>query len=158
MNVSTPDLYDDFGDIVTTCALQFRDFGARRAFCGPIRTVSCDRDNELFRTLLQDEGKGAVIVVDGGGSLETALMGDILAARGRDNGWSGCIINGAVRDVGELATIDLGIKALGANPAKSTKTGAGTVDAPVSFGGVTFTPGEWVYCDENGILLAPHEL
>ena len=158
MRVSTPDLYDDFGDIVASCPLQFRDFGARRSFCGPIRTVRCDKDNELFRTLLKSPGQGAVIVVDGGGSLEAALMGDMLAARGRDNGWSGCLINGAVRDVGDLATIDFGIKALGTNPAKSSKTGAGAIDEPVAFGGVEFNPGEWIYCDENGVLVAPHEL
>ena len=158
MNVSTPDLFDEFGASVATCALQFRDFGARRSFCGPIRTVRCDKDNELFRTLLKDEGQGAVIVVDGGGALDVALMGDMLAARGRDNGWSGCVINGAVRDVGDLAKIDFGIKALGTNPAKSSKTGAGAVDQPVAFGGVDFRPGEWIYCDENGILVAPHEL
>ncbi len=157
-DISTPDLYDEHEKLVRSCATQFRDFGARKAFSGPIRTVRCHRDNELFRTLLKEDGRGAVIIVDAGGSLASALMGDRLAARGAENGWSGCVINGAVRDVADIGQIDFGVKALGTNPAKSTKTGAGAVDEPVSFGGVEFRPGDWVYCDENGILVAPREL
>ena len=152
---ATTDLYDDHIDKVATCATQFRDFGARQAFSGPIRTVRCNKDNQLLRTLLDQPGDGAVLVVDGGGSTETALLGDILAARAAKNGWSGLVINGAVRDSLELAGIDVGIKALGVNPAKSAKTGAGAVDVDVSFGGATFAPGQWVYCDADGVLVAP---
>ena len=151
----TTDLYDDHLDTVRTCSLQFRDFGARRTFSGPIRTVHCRHDNQLFRSLLDEPGAGAVIVVDGDGSTEVALMGDILAAKAVKNGWSGCIIHGAVRDSAELATIAVGIKALGVNPAKSAKKGTGEVDVPVRFGGVTFEPGQWVYCDADGILVSP---
>jgi RraA family protein len=105
----------------------------------------------LFRQLLGEPGDGGVIVVDGGGSTAIALMGDMLAARARDNGWAGVIINGAIRDSAEIAGIDIGVKALGVNPAKSAKKGEGETDVAVEFGGVRFRPGEWVYCDEDGV-------
>ncbi len=154
----TTDLYDDHEGEVATCAVQFRDFGGRKQFFGPIRTVRCDRDNQLFRALLDEPGNGAVVVVDGGGSTETALMGDIIAAKGAKNGWAGVVTLGAIRDSAEVGNIELGVKALGVNPAKSTKTGDGDVDVPVEFGGVTFEPGHWVYCDEDGILVSPTQL
>ena len=155
---ATTDLFDDYEDIVATCSTQFRDFGARVRFFGPVRTVKCYRDNQLFRALLDEPGNGAVVIVDGAGAMESALMGDIIAAKGLKNGWSGVVINGAVRDAAELARIDFGAKALGTNPRKSSKTGAGEVDVPVEFGGVRFEPGQWVYCDEDGVLVAPREL
>ena len=156
--VQLTDLYDDYEKDCGTSALQFRDFGGQTRFCGQIRTVQCFEDNVLFRQMLDTDGNGAVIVVDGGGSTAIALMGDMLAARGAANGWSGVIINGAVRDSAEIASIELGVKALGTNPAKSTKTGAGETDLPVEFGGARYEPGHWVYCDEDGILIAPFEL
>lgn len=151
----TTDLYDDYEDTVRTCSIQFRDFGGKTKFCGPIRTVACLNDNVLFRTMLGEPGDGGVIVVDGGGSMDCALMGDMLAARGVANGWSGVIIFGLIRDSSDISNIDLGVKALGVNPAKSRKSGAGTVDEAVEFGGVRFEPGAWVYCDEDGVLVAP---
>jgi len=150
---ATADLYDDHE--VDTCSVLFRDFGGRRSFHGPVRTVKCRNDNSLFRELLDEPGEGAVIVVDGDGSTERALMGDILAAKGAANGWSGVVIHGVIRDSAEIAGIDLGVKALGTNPAKSNKGGQGEVDCPVEFGGVRFAPGSWVYCDEDGVLLSP---
>lgn len=155
---STPDLYDDFEDTATTCSVQFRDFGARKQFSGKIRTVHCRNDNQLFRALMDEPGDGAVAVVDGDGSTEVALIGDIIAAKAAKNGWSGVVIFGAVRDVAELAKIDLGIKALGTNPAKSIKRGEGAVDVTVAFGSVRFNPGDWVYCDENGVLVTPKSI
>ena len=155
---STPDLYDDFEDIATTCSAQFRDFGGRKQFSGKIRTVKCRNDNQLFRALMDEPGNGAVAVVDGGGSTEVALIGDIIAAKAARNGWSGVVINGAVRDVGDLSEIAIGIKALGTNPAKSIKKGEGTVDVMLHFGGARFEPGHWIYCDENGVLVAPKAL
>lgn len=107
---------------------------------------------------MDEPGDGAVAVVDGKGSTEVALIGDIIAAKAAKNGWSGVIINGAVRDVAELAKIDLGVKALGTNPAKSVKRGEGAVDVLLHFGGIRFEPGHWVYCDENGVLVAPEQL
>jgi len=155
---ATTDLYDDFEDSCQTCSLQFRDFGARKRFHGPVRTVECFEDNVLFRQLLDLPGNGAVIVVEGQGSTARALMGDMLAARGSDNGWAGVIINGVIRDSAEIADIDLGVKALGVNPAKSAKHGVGRIDVPVTFGDVTFKPGDWVYCDEDGVLVSPREI
>jgi regulator of ribonuclease activity A len=155
---ATTDLYDDYEGSVQTCSIQFRDFGRAQKFSGPIRTVSCLNDNVLFRQLLGEPGNGGVIVVDGAGSTERALMGDMLAARGAANGWSGVVINGAIRDSAEIAEIDIGVKALGTNPAKSTKAGEGAVDVPVEFGGVRFEPGAWIYCDEDGILVAPGQI
>lgn len=155
---ATTDLYDEYEAIVSTCSTQFRDFGATVRFFGPVRTVRCYRDNQLFRALLDEPGNGAVVIVDGGGALESALMGDIIAAKGLANGWAGVVINGAVRDSAELGRIEFGAKALGTNPAKSSKTGAGEVDVAVEFGGVRFEPGQWVYCDEDGVLLSPREL
>ena len=154
----TTDLYDDFEDIATTCSAQFRDFGVRKQFSGRIRTVQCRNDNQLFRALMDEPGDGAVAVVDGKGSTEVALIGDIIAAKAAKNGWSGVVIYGAVRDVVELAKIDLGIKALGVNPAKSVKRGQGAVDVVLHFGGARFEPGHWIYCDENGVLVAPEAL
>jgi regulator of ribonuclease activity A len=131
---ATTDLYDDFEDTCNTCSIQFRDFGGRKRFFGRIRTVRCFHDNVLFRQLLGEPGDGGVIVVDGGGSTAIALMGDMLAARACDSGWAGV------------------------NPAKSAKKGEGETDVAVEFGGVRFRPGEWVYCDEDGVLVSPAEL
>ena len=155
---ATPDLYDDFEDIATTCSTQFRDFGGKKRFSGPIRTVTCRNDNQLFRALMDEPGDGAVAVVDGKGSTEVALIGDIIAAKAAKNGWSGVVIYGAVRDVGVLKDIDLGLKALGTNPAKSVKRGEGAVDVLLHFGGARFEPGHYIYCDENGILVAPEQI
>ena len=154
----TADLVDDFEDIVTACTTQFRDFGGRKRFSGPIRTVRCRNDNQLIKSLLGEPGDGAVLVVDGGASLETALMGDLIASKGMENDWSGVVILGPIRDSVVIGTLDFGVKALGTIPIKSSKAGAGAVDEVVTFGGVTFTPGHWVYCDEDGVLVAPREL
>lgn len=151
----TTDLYDDFEESCETCSTQFRDFGGRKQFYGRIRTVRCFHDNVLFRELLNEAGRGGVIVVDGEGSTARALMGDMLAARARDNGWAGVIINGAIRDSADIAGIDIGVKALGVNPAKSDKKGAGETDVELHLGGICFRPGDWVYCDEDGILVSP---
>ena len=154
----TCDLYDDFEGSVETCSLQFRDFGARRRFFGPVRTVRCLNDNSVFRELLGEPGNGGVIVVDGQGSTVRALLGDMLAAKGAANGWAGVIINGVVRDSVEIAGIDIGVKALGTNPAKSVKKGEGELDVAIEFGGVNFEPGYWVYCDEDGVLVSATEI
>ena len=154
----TTDLYDDYEDEVETCSVLFRDFGGRREFCGPVRTVKCLNDNSVFRELLTEPGNGGVIVVDGQGSTEKALMGDMLAAKGAANGWSGVIIHGVIRDSAEIAGIEIGVKALGTNPAKSIKEGKGEVDCPIEFGGVRFEPGAWVYCDADGVLVSPKDI
>lgn len=151
--ISTADLYDERGDSLQSCSMQFLDLGGVTGFTGPIRTVRCHQDNGLVKSLLSSPGEGAVLVIDGGGSLETALVGDLIAAAAADNGWAGIIVHGAVRDRIAIGTLPIGVKALGSNPAKSQKTGAGEIDVEVSFGGVTFRPGAQVWCDTDGILV-----
>jgi regulator of ribonuclease activity A len=149
----TADLVDDIGPEVRSCDVQFRQFGARTQFAGPISTVRCLQDNALLKSVLSTPGDGGVLVIDGEGSLHTALVGDVIAELAHSNGWAGLIVHGAVRDAATLASIDLGIKALGTNPRKSSKTGAGDRDVPVSFGGVQFVPGDIAYSDDDGIVV-----
>ncbi|ORB27035.1 ribonuclease E activity regulator RraA [Mycolicibacterium parafortuitum] len=149
----TADLVDEIGPDVRSCDLQFRQFGGRSEFAGPITTVRCFEDNALLKSVLSEPGDGGVLVIDGDGSVHTALVGDVIAELGRSNGWSGLIVNGAVRDASTLRTLDIGIKALGTNPRKSTKTGDGERDAVVEFGGVVFTPGDIAYSDDDGIVV-----
>ena len=149
----TADLVDDIGPDVRSCDVQFRQFGARTQFAGPISTVRCVEDNALLKSVLSTPGEAGVLVIDGGGSLHTALVGDLIADLARSNNWAGLIVHGAVRDAAALRNIDLGIKALGTNPRKSGKTGAGERDVTVSFGGVEFVPGDIAYCDDDGIVV-----
>lgn len=155
MSISTADLYDERGTELDSVSLQFRDFGGVAAFSGPARTIQCLEDNALVKTTLATPGEGAVLIVDGGGSLQTALMGDLIGESAVENGWAGVIINGAVRDSVALGTLALGVKALGTNAAKSAKQGDGSVDVPVQLGGITIRPGQVVYADPDGILVAP---
>ena len=149
----TADLVDDIGPDVRSCDVQFRQFGGRTQFAGPISTVRCLQDNALLKSVLSTPGDGGVLVIDGEGSLHTALVGDVIAELARSNGWAGLVVHGAVRDTSALRGIDLGIKALGTNPRKSSKTGAGERDVTVSFGGVTFVPGDIAYSDDDGIVV-----
>jgi len=158
MSFATADLYDAHGDALRSCVTQFRSYGSRARFFGRISTIRCLEDNALVKQVLATPGEGRVLVVDGGGSLRTALLGDMIATSAVENGWAGVVINGAVRDTAALAGLDLGIKALGANPRKSAKTGLGEIDVPVHFGDVTFAPGAWLYSDEDGILVSDHRL
>jgi len=149
----TADLVDDIGPDVRSCDVQFRQFGRRTEFAGPIRTVRCHQDNALLKSVLSEAGEGGVLVIDGGGSLHTALVGDVIADLARANDWAGLIVNGAVRDAAALRGLDLGIKALGTNPRKSSKTGAGQRDVTISLGGVDFVPGDIAYSDDDGIVI-----
>ncbi|VBA44205.1 Putative 4-hydroxy-4-methyl-2-oxoglutarate aldolase [Mycobacterium attenuatum] len=149
----TADLVDDIGPEVRSCDLQFRQFGARTEFVGPISTVRCFQDNALLKSVLSQPGAGGVLVIDGAGSLHAALVGDVIAELARSNGWAGLVVHGAVRDSVALRGIDIGIKALGTNPRKSAKTGAGERDVDVTLGGVTFVPGDIVYSDDDGIVV-----
>jgi regulator of ribonuclease activity A len=153
--LATADLVDDIGPDVRSCDTQFRQFGGRAMFAGPVRTVQCFEDNALLKSVLSEPGDGAVLVVDGGASLRCALVGDVIAGLAEKNGWAGIIVNGAVRDSTALRSLDIGIKALGTNPRKSTKTGAGQRDIEVEFGGITFVPGEIAYSDDDGIVVTP---
>jgi regulator of ribonuclease activity A len=158
VNFATADLIDDHEDELIGCETQFRSYGAVSRFSGPVETVRCLEDNALVRGVLSTPGSGRVLVVDGGGSLRAALLGDMIAALAIEHGWSGVVINGAVRDVVRLRDMKLGVKALGSNPRKSAKAGAGETGVPVSFGGAEFRPGMWLYSDEDGIVLATRAL
>jgi regulator of ribonuclease activity A len=150
---ATADLVDEIGPEVRSCDLQFGQYGGRAMFAGPISTVKCFQDNALLKSVLSEPGNGRVLVIDGDASVHTALVGDLIAELGRSNGWAGLIVNGAVRDASTLRTLDIGIKALGTNPRKSTKTGAGQRDVAVTFGGVTFLPDANAYSDDDGIVV-----
>ena len=152
---ATADLYDEHGENLQSCDLQMRQYGATRSFGGTISTVRCFDDNVLVKSILGEDGDGRVLVVDGGGSLHTTLMGDMIAEIAMTNRWAGIVINGAVRDVAALAKLPIGIKALGSNPRKSAKTGAGDRDVVVAFGGATFQPGDTLYSDDDGIVVLP---
>lgn len=153
MTDATADLYDERGDRLDSVPLQFLDLGGRTAFDGPVRTVRCHRDNALVKEMLATPGDGAVLVIDGAGSLESALVGDRIAASAVDNGWAGIIVHGAVRDRVALAELPLGVKALGSNPRTSAKHGVGEVDVHVTISAVVFAPGKHVWADADGILV-----
>lgn len=153
MTHATADLYDEHGEDLQSVSMQFRSFGGRAAFEGPIRTIRCFEDNALVKSTLATAGAGAVLVIDGGGSLGTALMGDMIAESAVANGWAGVVIHGAIRDSVAVRSLDLGVKALGTNPRKSAKHGAGEVDVDLEFGGVVFRVGRRLYADEDGILV-----
>lgn len=156
--LATADLVDRYGDELQSCDLQLRQLGGRRAFAGPAVTISCHLDNGLVKATLNEPGEGRVLVVDGGGSLHTALMGDMIAGAAAAHGWAGVVIHGAVRDSAVLATLDLGVKALGTNPRKSAKDGVGSRDVVVEFGGARFTPGALVVSDDDGVVVLPAQV
>jgi regulator of ribonuclease activity A len=151
--VYTADVYDEHGEAFQSVATQFQSFGGAIHFHGPVRTLKCYEDNSLLKEMIATPGQGAVLVVDGAGSLACELMGGNMAQTALDNGWAGVIIHGAVRDRGELAALPIGVKALGSNPRKSSKNGSGQPDIEITFGGATFRPGATVYCDDDGILV-----
>jgi len=153
MTIATADLFDERGDELDSLALQLHDIGGRTAFDGPVRTVRCHRDNALVKQVLATPGAGAVLVVDGAGSLESALVGDLIAASAVEHGWAGIIVHGAIRDREAIGRLPLGVKALGSNPRKSAKDGVGEVDVPVTIAGVVFAPGKHVWADADGILV-----
>lgn len=158
MSLSVPDICDDYIDELVVLEPLFRDFGGKVRFRGEVVTIKCFEDNSLVREAVRSEGRGRVLVVDGGGSLRHALLGDLLAANAVENGWQGLLINGCVRDVEILETLDLGVKALNAHPVKTEKRGEGQRDVPVSFAGARIRPGDHLYADANGIVIAPRDL
>jgi len=158
MDFKTADLYDSHGESLRVCEPIFRDFGGRVRFCGPIVTVKCFEDNSFVKSTLAEPGEGRVLVVDAGGSLRCAMLGDLIAASAVEQGWAGVILFGCVRDSAEIAEMPLGVKALATNPRKSQRRGEGQRDIPVTFAGVRFASGDQVYCDEDGILVAEQSL
>jgi regulator of ribonuclease activity A len=151
--ISTADLYDERGEELASIALQFQSLGGHSHFSGTVRTIRCLEDNALVKSTLGSPGNGAVLVVDGNGSLRTALMGDMIAASAVANGWAGVVIHGAIRDREAIADLPLGVKALGSNPRKSAKAGAGETDVDLLIDGVTIRPGAMIWCDPDGILV-----
>ena len=149
----TADILDTHDSDAAVCELDLRQFGGVRAFEGPIATVRCLDDNRLLKQRLAEPGDRRVLVIDGGGSLYRALLGDQVAELARASGWAGLVVNGAVRDVVGLLQIDVGIKAIGTSPRKPAKTGDGELDIPVTFGGVTFRPGAMLYSDDDGVVV-----
>lgn len=135
-----------------------RDFGGLGRFCGPVSTVKCHEDNSLVKAALDEPGGGRVLVVDGGGSLRRALLGGNLAAAAVRNGWAGVVVDGCVRDVAELAATGVGIRALAAMPLPTDKRGQGQRDVAVLVQGVAVRPGDWLYADADGIVVAAQPL
>ncbi|GAA3893972.1 ribonuclease E activity regulator RraA [Halomonas cibimaris] len=156
-NIVTPDICDAHPEVEAIVA-PFTNFGGVSAFYGPVRTVSCFEDNSRVREAVSEPGNGAVLVVDGGGSHRCAMLGDMLAEKAHANGWAGIIMFGCVRDVDVLATTPIGIQALGSHPRKSHKRGEGTRDIAVDIAGTRVAPGQWLYADNNGILIAEQAL
>jgi len=151
---ATCDLCDAWPERVRVLAPGFASFGGRRRFHGEVATVRCLEDNSKVREQVASPGRGRVLVVDGGGSLRCALMGDRVAGDALANGWAGFLINGCIRDVEAVRALGIGVYALAPMPRKSEKRNRGEVDVPVSFGGTTFRPGDWVYCDEDGVVVS----
>jgi len=158
MTICTPDLCDEYPTLVRVCEPMFGSFGGRDAFGGQIVTIKCHEDNSLVKEHASKPGQGKVMVVDGGGSLRKALLGDMIAEQAVKNGWAGLVIYGCVRDVDALIALDLGVQALAAIPLKTEKRGIGDLNIPVSFAGVTFNPGEYLYADNNGVVVSAEAL
>lgn len=158
MNFVTCDLCDENPELVRVCEPMFNQFGGRECFGGEIVTVKCFEDNSRVKELLATPGAGKVLVVDGGGSMRRAMLGDQLAAKAVKNGWAGIVINGCIRDSADIAEMELGVKALGTHPLKTEKLGLGSHNVPVRFAGVDFVPGHYVYADEDGLLVSEKAL
>ena len=154
MTFSTADLCDAMGDAVRVAEPVFRDYGGVRRFAGPASTLRVLEDNALVRSTLEQPGEGRILVVDGGGSLRTALVGGKIAALAAANGWSGLVIHGAVRDRAELKAAAVGIKALALSPRRSAKAGRGEAGIEVTVAGISVRPGNYVWADEDGIIVA----
>lgn len=158
MSIQTADLCDENPGNVRVVAPMFRAYGGRSAFGGAIATLKLHEDNSLVRQALESRGNGRVLVIDGGGSLRCALVGDQLASLAVKNGWAGIVVYGCIRDSKAIAGMDIGVRALHTHPLKSVKRGVGEIDLTVTFGGVDFRPGEFLYADEDGIIVSESAL
>ena len=158
MTFKTPDLCDEFeaelGQSLRVVAPMFQRYGGRNSFAGEIVTLKIFEDNSLVREAVGEKGQGKVLVIDGGGSLRCALVGDQLAILAQSNGWEGLVVYGCIRDSGDINGIDIGVRALNTHPQKSIKKGVGDRNIAVTFGGVTFKPGEYLYADDDGVLVS----
>ena len=158
MRVDTSALCDIYLDQVDVVEPIFSSFGVASSLFGKITTVKCFESNGLIAQVLEEEGEGRVLLVDGGGAVRRALIDAELAQLALDNGWEGIIVYGAVRQLDVLETLDIGIHALAPIPVGAEETEIGEVDTPVNFGGVTFFPEDYIYADLTGIILSPELL
>jgi regulator of ribonuclease activity A len=159
MSRATTDLCDAHEDKVRVPVLpQLRDFGGRAEFHGKVSTIKAFEDNSRVREAVAENGKGRVLVVDAGGSMRHAMLGDLLAAKAVENGWEGIVIIGAIRDSAAIAKLDLGVKAFGTCPRKTDKLGAGQRDVPLELGGIVVKPGQFVYADADGVVFSDAEI
>ncbi|CAM3530279.1 ribonuclease E activity regulator RraA [Parendozoicomonas haliclonae] len=158
MTYVTPDLCDAYPELVQALDPGFRNYGGLSSFGGEVITVKCFEDNSRVKELVDEAGLGRVMVVDAGGSMRRACLGDMLAEKAVKNGWAGIIMYGCVRDVDVLAELPLGVQALGSHPMKTDKKGIGEVNIPVTFHGVTIRPGDYIYADNNGIIVSKEPL
>lgn len=158
MSIVLPDLCDDFPELVRVVEPMFGNFGGVDAFGGEIVTIKCHEDNSLVAEQVDQPGSGKVLVVDGGGSMRCGLLGDNLAKKAVDNGWQGIIVYGCIRDVDIIGELPLGVQALATHPMKSVKRGVGLLGETLSFGGVEIIPGEYIYADNNGVLVSSKAL
>jgi regulator of ribonuclease activity A len=156
--IKTAEICDEFEEGLQVAEPLLTNFGGRRAFHGPISTVKVFEDNSLIRDALESPGKGRVLVVDGGGSRRCALLGEMLVRIAEDSGWAGIVVYGCIRDAAEIGKMSIGLKALALNPRRSIKRGEGQWEIPVNFAGVTFRPGEYLYSDQDGIVIAAKAL
>ena len=157
MSFSTPDLSDENPDAQALAPI-LQNLGGKKVFWGKIETLKCPDDNSYVKELLNSEGDGKVLVVDADGISTVALLGDMIAEAGVRNNWSGIVINGYVRDIDILSKLDIGVQAIGTMPVRSKKKNQGQVGIDISFGGLTFSSGDYVYADNNGLLLSKLEL
>lgn len=158
MEYVLPDLCDEYPHLVRVAEPGFRNYGSRLSFGGPVTTIKCHEDNSLVAEAVEEPGDRRVLVVDGGGSMRCGLLGDNLARKAADNDWAGIVIYGCVRDVDELITMKLGIQALASHPMKSVKRNIGLRDETLQFAGITVIPGEYLYADNNGLLVSESPL
>ncbi|MCL1048141.1 putative 4-hydroxy-4-methyl-2-oxoglutarate aldolase [Shewanella abyssi] len=153
-----PDLFDSYAEHLSLLPPMFKSFGNKDCFWGEVVTVKCFKDNSLVKDVLAKDGKGKVLVVDGQGMTDSALLGDMIAKNAEENGWQGIVIFGCVRDVAALKTMDIGIQAIGVSPVKTVKKGLGEVNVAVEIYGVIISPHSFVYADLNGIAISNQAL
>ncbi len=158
MSYATTDLADAYGERLRIADPVFRDFGGELEFHGPAKTIKIFEDNSLVRSCLEQPGAGRVLVVDGGGSLRCALVGDQLGDLAVANHWAGLLVYGCIRDSAAIRSLPVGVKALGVHPRKSVKRGVGEEDVPVRFAGLDIAPGAWVYADADGVGVSDKQL
>jgi len=158
MNYVTPDLCDQYPELVRVFEPIFTNYGGKTSFGGEVVTIKCYEDNSLVKEQAGTDGRGKVLVVDGGGSLRKALLGDMIAENAVKNNWEGIIIFGCIRDVDAIAALDLGVQAINSIPLKTEKRGIGDLNIQLQFAGVTVQPGEFIYADNNGVIVANKSL